>query len=258
MKTEKVSFLSDGLKIYGEIFIPAQIKKPCPGLIICHGLPSKVPSPDDQGYPHLAKYFCQEGFLVLIFNFRGTGLSEGNFDILGWARDLERALEFMSLHPEVDTHRLFLMGFSAGAAVSIYVAACHKEISGVISCAAPFQFAQLKTEKGKEDFLTYAREVGIIKDQNFPPSLAEWVEGFFLIAPSSWIKLIPPRPLLILHGAEDEVVEISQAYELYRQVQGRADFIIFPAAGHRLRLHEEAMKEALAWAKKIAFCNQGQ
>lgn len=253
MKIEKVYFLSDGLKIYGEIFIPDQIKKPYPGLIICHGLPGKVRSPNDKGYPYLAQYFCQEGFLVLIFNFRGTGSSEGNFDILGWTRDLERALEFISFRPEVDPHRLLLMGFSAGAAVSIYVAAKHQEIKGIISCAAPAKFAELKTEKGREEFLAYAREVGLIKEVDFPPSLADWTKGFMVITPSTWISLIPPRPIFIIHAEDDEVVEVNHARELYNRVQGKANLLILPQGGHRLRLNEAAMKEALLWAKKIAF-----
>ncbi|MGQ9694379.1 MAG: alpha/beta hydrolase [Thermodesulfobacteriota bacterium] len=256
MKNEKVYFLSDNLKIYGELFIPEKITKPYPGLIICHGLPGKVRSPDDKGYPYLAAYFCQEGFFVLIFNFRGTGLSEGNFDILGWARDLERALEFITSHPEVNPRCILLMGFSAGAAVSIYVAAQHKEIKGIISCAAPAEFAELKTEKGRKDFLTYAQEVGLIKESKYPPALADWVNGFMVITPSSWVNLIPPRPLLIIHAEDDEVIEVSHAQELYKQVQGQADFLILPQAGHRLRLHEAAMREALLWAKKIAFSGQ--
>ncbi len=253
MKIEKVYFLSDGLKIYGEIFIPGHIKKPYPGLIICHGLPGKVRSPDDQGYPHLASYFCQEGFLVLIFNFRGTGSSEGNFDILGWTRDLERASEFIRAYPGVDPTRILLMGFSAGAAVSIYVAAKHQEIKGIISCGAPAKFAELKTEKGREEFLAYAREVGLIKEVHFPPSLADWTKGFMVITPSKWISLIPPRPVLIIHAEDDEVVEVNHARELYNQVQGKADLLILPQGGHRLRLNEAAMRKAIRWAKTIAF-----
>ena len=256
MINKKISFLSDGWKIYGEIFIPQQIKKPYPGLIICHGLPGKVRSPDDQGYPYLAEFFGREGFLVLIFNFRGTGLSEGNFDILGWARDLERALEFICAYPEIDSQRIILMGFSAGAAVSLYIAAKHKEIKGIISCAAPAEFAELKTEKGQEEFLTYAREVGIIKDDNFPSSFANWAEGFKVITPSSWVHLIPPRSLLIIHAEDDEIVKVNHAYELYKRVSGKADLLILPRGGHRLRLQEAAMREALFWAKKIAFSTQ--
>jgi predicted acyl esterase len=89
MKIEKVSWISDGLKIVGEFYAPENPAALLPALVLCHGIPAKVKGPDDRGYPLLAEWFCREGFFVLIFNFRGAGLSEGNFDLLGWARDLE-------------------------------------------------------------------------------------------------------------------------------------------------------------------------
>ena len=77
--------------------------------------------------------FARKGFSSLIFNFRGTGASEGNFDLLGWAHDLEGGLDYLSRRSEVDRERIYLMGFSGGGAVSIYVAAHRKEIGGVVS-----------------------------------------------------------------------------------------------------------------------------
>jgi alpha/beta superfamily hydrolase len=71
------------LRICGEVYIPPGGSRPFPALVICHGIPARVKGPDDRGYPLLAERFCQEGFFVLIFNFRGAGLSEGNFDLLG-------------------------------------------------------------------------------------------------------------------------------------------------------------------------------
>jgi predicted acyl esterase len=83
MSMEKISWKSDGLTIIGELYLPAGRRGTFPALVICHGIPAKVKGPDDRGYPLLAERFCQEGFEVLIFNFRGAGLSEGDFDILG-------------------------------------------------------------------------------------------------------------------------------------------------------------------------------
>ncbi|MDI6755740.1 MAG: hypothetical protein QME78_15250, partial [Thermodesulfobacteriota bacterium] len=88
MNVEKISWKCDGLKIMGEVYLPDG-NKPSPALVLCHGIPAKIKEPDDRGYPLLAESFCRQRFIVLIFNFRGAGLSEGNFDISGWTRDLE-------------------------------------------------------------------------------------------------------------------------------------------------------------------------
>jgi alpha/beta superfamily hydrolase len=85
------------VNIAGELYVPEGQNRRCPALIICHGIPAETRSSDDRGYPLLAERFCREGFVVLIFNFRGAGLSGGNFDLRGWATDLEGALDILGL-----------------------------------------------------------------------------------------------------------------------------------------------------------------
>lgn len=256
MFQEAVSWKSDDLKISGEIYIPAKGKTASPGLIICHGIPAKQKGPDDRGYPFLAQQFCNQGFLVLIFNFRGTGTSEGNFDLCGWVKDLEEAINYLVLRQEADPKRMYLMGFSGGAAVSIYVASRRREIRALVSCASPAHFQDLIADQGSIDFLNYAREVGIIRDPFFPPSLEEWKKTFEIIKPLRWIQEIPPRPLLLIHGTADDVVEIHHARLLLEKVAGQAEAYLIEGASHRLRVDERAMGKAQDWLTKIAFSNQ--
>jgi pimeloyl-ACP methyl ester carboxylesterase len=183
-------------------------------------------------------------------------MSEGNFDILGWARDLETGLDDLRRHSEVNREKVYLMGFSGGAAVSIYVAAHRKEIGGVISCASPADFQDLFTGRGLADFLAHAREVGIIRDPLFPPSIPGWQQAFDTVKPLHWIDQIPPRPLLLIQGSADEVVHPLDAHRLYEKVKRQADLYWIEGAGHRLRLEERAMNKALEWLKEIAFSGQ--
>lgn len=253
MKIEPISWKSDGLTIRGEIYLPSGPPGPFPALILCHGIPAKVKGPDDRGYPLLAERFCGKRFLVVIFNFRGAGLSEGDFDILGWAQDLEEGLNALYLRPEVARKRVFFMGFSGGAAVSIYVAALHKEVAAVVSCASPAEFRDLSTAKGLKDLLTHARDVGIVKSPDFPRSMKVWKKSFKTVKPIDWIDRIPPRPLLLVHGTRDDVVPVGQAHRLYGKVKGKAELFIIEGAGHRLRVEEKAMEKASKWLENIAF-----
>jgi alpha/beta superfamily hydrolase len=253
MITEKVSWLSDGLKIAGELFRPSTAKPPFPSLILCHGIPAGVKNPDDPGYPLLAERIRREGFLVLIFNFRGAGESEGNFDLLGWARDLEGALDFLGSRTEADAHRIYLMGFSGGGAVAICVAARRPEVAGLVSCASPAEFRDVATAEGLKGFWNRARESGIIRDPDFPSSFDDWQQGFLTLAPVAWVEHIPPRPLLILHGTRDDVVDVHHALKIYEKAKGKGELHLIEGAGHRLRVEKEAMDKALAFLKKIAF-----
>ena len=122
----------DGLKLVAEIYFP-EGRGPHPGLCICHGVPARrVPDPVDRGYPLLAEKFCGQGFVTLIFNFRGSGESEGNFDILGWTRDLTAAIDYLYQIDEIDKSRVSVMGFSGGAATTVYCAAKDERISSVV------------------------------------------------------------------------------------------------------------------------------
>ncbi len=256
MRKEKIVWECEDLKIFGEKYLPAGSPAPFPFLVICHGIPGKAKGAEDPGYPALAERFCREGFLVVIFNFRGTGASEGNFDILGWARDLESGLDYLKRGSEVDRRRVYLMGFSGGAAVSIYVAAHRKEIGGVVSCASPADFADLLTGQALTDFLAHAREVGIIRDSHFPSSIPAWKQTFETVKPVRWIAQIPPRPLLLIQGSADEVVDPLDVHRLREKAKGQAELYWIEGAGHRLRLEERAMNKALEWLKKIAFSDQ--
>lgn len=248
-----ISLCVDELDIIGRLYIPERAGEvSSPGLIICHGIPAQVKTVDDQGYPLLARRFCNADFTTFIFNFRGAGLSSGNFDIRGWSRDLRAAIDFVQ--PKVDC--LFLMGFSAGAAVSIHVAAQDRRVAGVVSCASPAHF-RVEGLKGLE-LLEHSRRVNIIKEASFPPSVDDWLAGFSEVKPIKWVDKISPRPLLLIHGDLDDVVPVSHAHSLYRQAKEPKEIKIISGFGHRLRLDETAMKFALDWLKARVTVDLGR
>ena len=252
MKREIVYFKSDGLKLKGQLFIPDAT--PCPVLCLCHGMPrGGTADPNDRGYAGLAERFAEEGFLTVIFNFRGAGESEGNFDIRGWVRDLKAVMDHICKRKEVDQSKVALMGFSAGAAVSIYVAAQDKRIASIVACACPDTSRLAKNRGLAQTVIADYRKIGVIKDSDFPPSLQSWMKGFDDIYSSRWIDKLSPRPILIIHGDKDDVVSPSSAFNLYERAGDPKEILIVKGAGHRLRISEEAMHHALAWLKSRSF-----
>ena len=253
MKKESFSLPIDGLRIRGEIYLPAGKKeKSLPVLCFCHGIPSRnTAAVDDGGYPALADMFVREGFLVAIFNFRGCGISDGNFDILGWTRDLQTVVNYLYPHPYADQKRFSLMGFSGGAAVSIYVAGKDSRISSLAACASPADFENLLNLKKPEAIIDQFRSAGIIREAAFPPSVEEWMDSFRKVRPLDHIKKISPRPLFLLHGKEDDLVPPSHAQRLFAAAKEPRTVCYIKGAGHRLRLYREAMETARDWLKAI-------
>jgi len=251
MERREVSLGVEGIDIVGEAYFPEVGRENLPALCICHGIPSgRPPDPSDEGYPALAKTFCAAGFVTLIFNFRGTGASGGNFDILGWVKDLKAAIDYLCSCPGIDRHRLYLMGFSGGAAVSACVAARDPRVSKVVLCACPAEFPGLILQENVQSSIDHFRRIGIIRDKDFPPSVDDWLQGFRYVTPLRWVDRIAPRPLLLLQGAEDDVVDVSQAWLLYHKAKEPKEIAVIEGAEHRLRLNHEAMDSALKWLKR--------
>ena len=247
MFQEMVTLKVDGLDIVGRLYRPDN-QPPYPTVCVCHGIPSgNPPDPGDGGYPQMAAGICQAGFAVFIFNFRGTGASGGNFDILGWTRDLKAAIDYLWTLPEVDRSHLSLLGFSGGAAVSIYAASPESRVSSVVACACPAEFVSLTEVDDPPSVINHFRHIGAIRDKDFPHSADDWLGGFRLVSPIKYVAGIAPRPLLLVHGSQDETVAVSDARRLYAQAGEPKQIIIIDGAGHRLRRNKPAMTAVIGW-----------
>lgn len=233
--------------IIGRLYLPDD-KKRYPAVCICHGVPSgNPPDPMDGGYPALAERICREGFAVSIFNFRGTGDSGGNLDILDWTHDLKAVIDHLWELETIDRSYLALVGFSAGAAVSIYTAAQDKRVSRVAACACPADFSLFTEAEQPRSNVDRLRRIGAIKDDDFPPSIEEWLGNFRAVTPIDHASGIAPRPLLLVHGNRDETVDVSHARRLYEKAGEPKEIVIIDGVGHRLRQEERAVSTVLEW-----------
>jgi alpha-beta hydrolase superfamily lysophospholipase len=250
MEVRPVNWEVDDIVIVGELRLPDGAAG-SPALCICHGIPSGKPAdPNDKGYPDLADRFCRAGFVTLIFNFRGTGPSGGNFDMMGWVHDVQGAIDHLHSCPQVDQSRIYLMGFSGGAAASVYATAHDARVARLVLCACPAEFRRIVTERKADFSIDRFRQIGLIRDKGFPPSLDDWANSFREITPINWIDRIAPRPVLMLQGKDDDLIEEGQAWCLYEKAGEPKEIAIVAGAGHKLRLSDQAMDIALAWLKR--------
>jgi dipeptidyl aminopeptidase/acylaminoacyl peptidase len=241
----------DGISIVGQIFLP-DLNTKYPLVCLCHGIPSgNPPDPDDGGYPALAKQICRENYGVFFFNFRGTGDSGGNMDLLGWTRDLLAVVDYLYSLGNIDSSHLYLVGFSGGATTAVYVASKDQRVSGIAACACPAHFG-LFTERVKpEEMIERYRNIGAIRDDDFPPTVEGWFENLKQVTPLDHVAGISPRPLLLVHGDRDETVPVSHARELYHKAGEPKKLIVLRGAGHRLRQEERTVAAFLGWLNTL-------
>lgn len=233
----------DGLLLSGRWFAADQEgKKPC--VLILHGIPRDKSGQHDESYSLLARRLAALGWISIWFNFRGAGESEGDFHILGWARDLAGVVGFALEQMKADPLRLAVIGFSGGAATAIYTAAQDERIRAVAALSSPaeFSFGKFKVKEWLKRF----REIGLIRNSNFPADENAWENEFKEISPRKWIDRISPRPVLIIHGRQDEVVPVEHASILFEKANNPKQLVIVEA-GHRLKHSPEAVAGAVSW-----------
>jgi len=252
VQLKPVTLEVDGIDITGQLYLP-EGNGIYPTVCTCHGIPAGIPDPTDRGYASLAEKISPHGFAVLIFNFRGAGASGGNLDMLGWTRDLKAVIDYLYALPQVDSSYLALLGFSGGAAVSVYAAAGDKRVSSVVACACPAEFNLVTIADSPHSLIDHFRSIGAIRDGDFPASVQDWFNGFELVKPIDYIARIFPRPLLLVHGSQDETVEVSHAHRLYARAGEPKQLAVVEGAGHRLRHSEAAMDIVIDWLKSHTF-----
>jgi dipeptidyl aminopeptidase/acylaminoacyl peptidase len=246
----KTALSVDGIRIAVEVYIPETGTAPFPSVIVCHGIPSGRPvQGGDPGYRPLARKFAEAGLLTVLFNFRGCGESGGNIDLGGWPRDLSAVLDLLEGREDVDAKKISLLGFSGGAAVSCITAASRR-VAAVALAACPAEFTFLFPREGLTEMIARAREIGAIRDREFPEDPWKWLEGFYGIRPEYYIEKIN-APVLIIHGTADDVVPVSHAHLLYSLAAEPKELVLLEGAGHRLRQETAAVEAALNWLLQL-------
>ena len=251
---------SGGIVLRGSVVLPSS-SGGWPLTVLCHGIPSGVPVPGDPGYEALAVRFAQDGSAACYFNFRGTGLSEGDFSLGGWAADLEALLDAArkarGVFEGCDPDRIALVGFSGGGAVSIVCAARVRELAGVATLSSPADFSRLLSREEMEDFVAHARTIGIVRDPSFPSSLDDYYQEMLAHNPVAVVGEVAPTPLCIIHGDRDDTVSVQEAYRLYEAAGEPKELYVVEGGEHKLRLNPEAMDKAVGWALERLGINPG-
>jgi cephalosporin-C deacetylase-like acetyl esterase len=132
--SKPVSFYSEGVKLAGDLFLPADVKPGDrrAGIVLCHGYTGvrSIYLPDN------ARVLAEAGYVVMSFDYKGWGDSEGPKSRLApYSRvaDVQAALTFLGAQPEVDAARLGIYGTSYGGATVVFVAAVDLRVRCVVS-----------------------------------------------------------------------------------------------------------------------------
>lgn len=220
------------------------------GLLLCHGLPSDTRGVAGTGctYPGLADQLASEtGWAVCALQLRGTGPSTGDMSVGAWLEDIRAAVEHLRHRGGIP--EMWLAGFGEGGILALEVAASDREIGGVASLGAPANLGRYAARDPRE-LVALARCQGLLRTPGFPADAAAWASEAELVRPYAAAAAIAPRPLLIVHGAGDQVVPVTDARSLAEAAGEGAELRILPGAEHGLREDPRAIAVLMGWLER--------
>lgn len=216
-----------------------------PGVAISHGFPSAPGVGDDPAasHPELAERIAAElGFYALAYSARGCAGSDGEFSPSGWLAD--QVAVARHLHERADVWGVWLVGFGTGGALAITAAAELPWVRGVAALATPADFHDWAAHPRR--LAQHARDQGILGAGATPRAIDRWAGELRRLAATDGADRLGERPLLVVHGAEDEVVPPFDA-RVIADANGAAELRLLDGAGHQLRHDPRAVAVLLGW-----------
>ncbi|MEM2153775.1 MAG: alpha/beta hydrolase [Nitrososphaeria archaeon] len=213
-----VSFSCEGEKVAGMLHVPNKI--PAPTIIFCHGFTgNRIEA--HRLFVYAARELCNKGFTVLRFDFRGCGESEGSYNsitISDEVKDLGSAVDFLYNRNEVLKEKIGVVGLSLGGVVSILRTAEDERIKAVCTWSSPGDLKDMES-RIKNMFGEINLNRLLLKSHIDLPSGDRIGRKFIIDALKhnvlKSVSKISPRPILIVHGTNDQLVPITHAEKLY-------------------------------------------
>ena len=235
VEREDFSCERDGLTIKGTVFLPKG-KTDCPIAVISHGFMA------NQMFSQIhAQNLAKMGYAAFCFDFCGgtlVGSSDGDstdMSVLTEAEDLKAVIEFAKSQSYTDENELVLLGCSQGGFVSAIVAAEMKEEVDALILLYPALCIPDDARSGEMMFAKF-------DPQNVPETFwcgpmklgRRYVTDVIEMDPYEIINQYTGK-VLIIHGNQDETVDISyalRAVETYSQAGADVEMKIIDEGGH--------------------------
>ena len=204
LEFEDVRFTAaDGVMLHGW-FVPGRNGAT---LVLLHGNAGNISG----RLRRLAELHRRLGMNVLIFDYRGYGLSEGRPSEKGTYLDAEAALDYVGSRGDVDEGRVALFGHSLGTAIAVETTV-RREVYALL-LESPFT------------------SIRAMAGHNYP-----FVPGIGMILRTKYDSLSKIEnvgtPLLVLHGDRDDTVPIRMGRALYEAAVEPKRFLAIEGAGH--------------------------
>ena len=276
---QPIEFYSEGFKLEGDVYRPVDLApgERRAGVVLCHGYTGVK----DAYLPDNARVLNRAGYVVLTFNYKGWGNSEGARHRLapyGRVADVQAAMTCLGLQDGVDPERLGLYGTSYGGATVSWVGAIDARARCIVSVVGigdgtrwmrsvrrPDEWHDLlersradrerRVATGRSELA--ARNEVLLADRNslafakrFPPAVTEvpldYVDDTVGFNPEWIVDRIAPRPILFITTDDDRLVQPAESEALYRHAGEPKRLVVLKGYGHYDVYEEPAFGAVMA------------
>lgn len=183
------------------------------------------------------------GYNVLLWDYRGYGLSGGEEDLAASHDDAAAVLAWLVARGGDDASRLVVYGQSLGASVALHAVTrtpAGAKAKGLVMESAFFGYRDIARAKLAGAWLTWPLQ--------YPLS---WLVPDAYSAARS-IAAVAPRPLLLVHGRDDDIVPVGDAFRLYAKALEPRELWVVEGANHVNSLAKPADRARLLdWLEHI-------
>tara|TARA_A100001037_G_scaffold181685_1_gene162767 strand:+ start:294 stop:1190 length:897 start_codon:yes stop_codon:yes gene_type:complete len=282
MEKQPVSFYSEGHKLDGDLYLPEGLATSDirAGVVLCHGYTGVK----DLYLPDNARVLCEAGYLVLTFDYKGWGKSEGTRDRLApYSRvaDVQAAITFLGAQPQVDEDAIGIYGTSYGGATVVWTAAIDQRVQCVVSVVGvghgqrwmrsvrrPDEWVDLQ-ERSKNDRVQRTmsgeseradRSEILLPDRqsaalaaaarkNNPNAIntlpLDYIDETLQFHAEWVVDKIAPRPVLFITTDDDRLVPPKESISLYEKAGEPKKLINLKGYGHYEVYVEPAFSEVM-------------
>ena len=278
-----VEFYSEGFKLVGDIYVPDGLPsgEQRAAVLLCHGYTGVK----DLYLPDNAKTLNDAGYVVMTFDYKGWGESEGTRSRLApYSRvaDVQAAMTYLGMQPEADADRIGLYGTSYGGATVSWTGAVDQRAKCIVSVVGIGHGARWMSrvrrvdewfdiqERSKEDREKRAStgeseyvdrseillpdrqsaELAAAARRNNPAAVGtiplEYVDDTIGFNPEWIVDKISPRPILFITSDNDRLVLPEESEQLYAHAGEPKKLVVLKGYGHYEVYSEPAFSEVMA------------
>ena len=280
--SQPVSFYSEGTRLSGDLFLPDALApgEKRAGILLCHGYTGVR----NLYLPDTAKALTDAGYVVLTFDYKGWGDSDGPKSRLapyGRVLDSQAALTFLGAQPMVDAGRLGIYGTSYGGATVVWTAAIDPRVKAVVSVVGvghgrrwmrsvrhPDEFADLlaraeadrirRVMTGTSEFADrnavllpdrQSAELAAAARRGNPAAVGEipleYIDDTLGFHPEWIVDKIAPRPVLFITSDDDRLVPPEESEALYARAGEPKKLVTLKGWGHYEVYTGEAFRQVI-------------